>query len=378
VQRHAFNIVLCLLELPQIRSIELVIAPWQQQMVAKHISTCSERLRIHVEDLRNTSWARNAWFYYRLPIVAREHRADLIHLAYPAPLNRNAFAAPTVVSLHDLYPYDAPRNFGTYKAWAYRRLLQQCLRAANLIACVSDSTLSSLKRHSLPSIWTKALRIYNCVERSECQPCRPSTVVGDESFLLCVAQHRYNKNVTAAIQSLHWLLQTKVAEAPTRLLVIGISGPETRRLQDLATRLAIQNRVIFMQGLSESELFWCYLHCAAVIVPSHVEGFGLPAVEALLSGSRLICADIPALREVAGDQAVFASLAPDPAVAFAHAILESLQSPSPQPVTLPQFSRAQISQEYLAAYQNVLALSRQAAPLSAASGALITKGHRYD
>src|SRR5438105_778128 len=134
VQRHAFNVAACLLDLVEIHSVDLVVAPWQQEMTAAHAPAANARMRVHVASLTNTAVARNAWFYYRLPALAQDLRVDLVHLVYPMPVNRRAFNTPLVMSLHDLYPYDAPRNFGLLKAWLYRRVLQECLHAADAIA----------------------------------------------------------------------------------------------------------------------------------------------------------------------------------------------------------------------------------------------------
>ena len=380
VQRHAFNVAACLLDLVQIRSVDLVVAPWQQEMTAAHAPAANARMRVHIASLSNTVAARNAWFYYRLPSLARDLRVDLVHLVYPMPVNRRAFNIPLVMSLHDLYPYDAPRNFGLLKAWLYRRVLQQCMHAADAIACVSDSTLAALKQHSSSQVWRKASRIYNCVDTPINEPTPPADLIrNNEPFLLCVAQHRSNKNIAVALQSLQVLLEGGRIDPRMRLLLIGIPGPETPRLRDMAVRLGIRDRVTFAEGLPEPELLWCYKNCAAMIMPSTVEGFGLPAVEAALAGCRVVCADIPALREVAGNHCYFVPLTSDPAPAFAEAILRALERPISEPADLPQFSKARIGQEYLTLYEDVIALAANARHrCSVSTEPLLPKGHGYE
>jgi glycosyltransferase involved in cell wall biosynthesis len=62
-----------------------------------------------------------------------------------------------------------------------------------------------------------------------------------------------------------------------------------------------------------------------VVLPSFYEGFGLPAVEALRAGAPLVASDIPVLREVAGDAALFAP--PDRPDLWADRVGELLASP---------------------------------------------------
>jgi glycosyltransferase involved in cell wall biosynthesis len=355
VQRHAFNLASCLLRLPEISRVELVVAPWQAHVTSAHAPSNFDRIRIHVGALRNTAPARNMWFYNALPSLARSLDVDLVHASYPVPLRRRAFHCPVVVTLHDLYPYDAPRNFGIWKAWLNRRVLQQCLRNADRVACVSDATMASLKRHVAPQIWHKASRIYNCVEPAAGTPQHPlESLPRRTPFLLCVAQHRHNKNIPLVLRSFHLLLQRRGIDASTRLLVVGIRGPETAAINRLIEELGLRGLVILAEGLPDDSLQWCYRHCAALVMPSFTEGFGLPAVEALMAGCRVVCSDIPALRELGGEHCLFVPLEDHPVEAFADAITAAQRLPRPAPVLLPQFSAARIAHEYSALYREVL------------------------
>ena len=61
-----------------------------------------------------------------------------------------------------------------------------------------------------------------------------------------------------------------------------------------------------MRGyVDKDELAGLYRGAAALVLPSRYEGFGLPVLEAMASGLPVVAADEPALREVAGDAAVY-------------------------------------------------------------------------
>ena len=57
--------------------------------------------------------------------------------------------------------------------------------------------------------------------------------------------------------------------------------------------------------VSQEELAELYRGAACLVQPSRFEGFGLPVLEAMASGTPVVALDEPALREVAGDAAVF-------------------------------------------------------------------------
>ncbi len=58
--------------------------------------------------------------------------------------------------------------------------------------------------------------------------------------------------------------------------------------------------------VTPGELASLYAAAELVALPSFYEGFGLPAIEALAAGAPLVASDLPVLREVAGDAALYA------------------------------------------------------------------------
>jgi glycosyltransferase involved in cell wall biosynthesis len=80
-------------------------------------------------------------------------------------------------------------------------------------------------------------------------------------------------------------------------------GPE----KDAALSAELRSRGADVRGyVSKEELARLYARAACLILPSRYEGFGLPVVEAMASGTPVVAAPDPALREVAGDAALFA------------------------------------------------------------------------
>ncbi len=360
LQRHAFNVVRCLLQLQEISAVHLVVAPWQRALVEDAGFHSDSRLTVHIAEMEQSSLSRNLWYYRELPALAARVRADLVHLTYPMPVDGASFTCPTVVTLHDLYPYEIPRNFG-FPKWIFNRLvLQQCLRNVDSIACVSDVTDILLRRYVPQATFQKATRIYNCVEPEPfCAVESPIPGWLGEPFLLCVAQHRRNKNIPLLLRTFDRLLQRKEIDPKTQLVVIGISGPESRRIYRQVSDLHLGERVHFLEGLSEPELQWCYGRCEALVTPSITEGFGLPVAEALLAGCRVVCSDIPAFREVGGDQCRFVELGRNAEEAIAEAIVTTLQQPAKAPIALPQFSSSLLANQYLGLYRGLIASAVQ-------------------
>jgi glycosyltransferase involved in cell wall biosynthesis len=355
IQRHAFNLTRCLLLQPEISALHLFIAPWQSELAQTARLPQDVRLTTHFAGMDRSALSRNLWYYRELPELATQLGVDLVHLSYPMPLNAAKFVCPTVVTLHDLYPYQIPMNFGFPKFIFNRIVLQQCLRNANAIACVSEATNCSLRYYVPTAVWRKAVRIYNCVE-SEPLTAEVSPIPGwnQEPFLLCTAQHRRNKNIPLLIHAFDRLLRSGQLDPLSRLVIVGIRGPETSRINRLVCTSGLSERIHLLEGLSEQELQWCYRNCEVLVAPSIVEGFGLPIAEGLLAGCRIVCSDIPAHREVGGAYCRFVRLQQGAVEALAEAIAAAHREPKAAPIRLPQLSSLVLAKQYVALYRRAI------------------------
>lgn len=351
VSRHAVNLARCLLTRADVSQVHLIAAHWQYESLCGALEQNDPRLQIHCVNIGSNALRRNLWYYSELPVLAMQLEVDVVHLAFPVPLNRQAFHCPTVVTLHDLYPYDIPANFGFPKVLFNRLILQQCLRSADAIACVSESTLRQLDIHAPRLGLQKAVTIYNCVEPGPSMAAHsPLPGWKGEPFLLCVTQHRRNKNILLALKIFHRLLQGGGVSPTGLLVIIGIKGPETARIHRFIQTTGLMQHVILLHGVSDAELQWCYGHCELLLAPSIIEGFGLPVVEAMLHGCCIVCSDIPAFREVGGRYCHYVKLGPAAENAFIKAIEIAHKIGHYAPPATDRFSSRHIADEYIQLY----------------------------
>lgn len=352
VSRHAVNLPAALLAAPGIENIHFLCGDWQKSIFHGAVKTRDPRLHLHWISLRDVNFNRLLWYYFELPQIAAQLDAEIVHLAHPAPVAKNAFPCPVVLSLHDLYPFDIPENFGFLKGAFARRIVAQCLRRVDAIACVSASTRARLDKW-FPRQLRKAAVVPNIVELPPATShCGLEPLIG-RTFVLCVAQHRSNKNVPLAIQAFQRALEQEILHPGARIAIVGIPGPETKRIQNLIRELRLSGRVLLMSGLSDAQLRWCYENCALLLAPSSIEGFGLPVAEAMLAGCRVVCSDIPAFRELRGDACRFVGWGGDILENYTEAIRDVLALPKPSGLPLPQLSVSAVGQQYLALYQSL-------------------------
>lgn len=123
--------------------------------------------------------------------------------------------------------------------------------------------------------------------------------LGEGPVVLCVAQKRPYKNLSALIRAM-----VELGDEAAQLVLPGAPTPHEDDLRALAERLGVTDRVRFPDWLSEEDLEGLYGLAACFCLPSIMEGFGLPVLEAMRRGLPVACSDRWALPEVAGDAAL--------------------------------------------------------------------------
>jgi glycosyltransferase involved in cell wall biosynthesis len=333
--------------------VTLAIGKWQEHYFRDLFQT-DRHAHLMPVDIGNDFLGRNAWYTFKLPALRRALNADIVHFAYPVPYLRD-LGCPTVVTVHDLYQFEVPGNFKL--AAANRAFFRSSMRRSNAIICVSQATLGSLKKFC-PEVVTKKgilTQIYTPVATPEVSAeQKPLANVTPAKFLLTVGQHRQNKNLDLLQQAFAKLRSSGNIPADWKLVIVGSEDRKTPELHALTGQLGLSDRVVYLSSISDSDLAWLYHNATVAAFPSSHEGFCLPVVEALSSGLRVVCSNIPTLREIGRDECTYFDLRHNPIEALANAISAALATPAAPPNTNSPFSFPVATTQLLQVYRSLI------------------------
>jgi glycosyltransferase involved in cell wall biosynthesis len=288
--------------------------------------------------LLQVAWAR-------LPVPPVEWLAgpvDVFHATnFVAPPARRA---ASVVTVHDLSYLRFPEMVTAATA-RYRELVPRALRRGAIVCTPSAAMAAEVAdTYRLPPERLVATPLGVGPAWLRAEPPDPSWLAAHdlpERYLLFVGTREPRKNLTTLLAAYRELLAGRVPPAGPggggAVPPLVLAGPPGwGEALDLAGLPA--DAVRTPGYLATDDLARLVAGAAVLAFPSWYEGFGLPALEALACGTPVVAADLPALREVLGDQAEL--VPPADAGALADALARVLEDPGGEPARAARRARA--------------------------------------
>ena len=231
---------------------------------------------------------RMAW---SLPRVLRRLRADLVHTQHALPLHPSC---PCVVTVHDVSFARDPGVMGWKDRTVFRLVVPRAVRKAARVLTVSERTKTDLvELYRVPP--ERVVVTPNGID-----PAFHPAPSGADNASNSLLQGPYVLSVGAIQPRKNQLAAVEAADAAGLPLVV--VGPE----KDATLAAELRRRGARLEGYVETErLAGLYRGAACLVQSSRYEGFGLPVLEAMASGTPVVAVPDPALREVAGDAAIF-------------------------------------------------------------------------
>ncbi len=272
---------------------------------------------------------RLAWEQTSGPRVARRIRPDVWHGPhYTMPLRSTV---PTVVAMHDLTFFDHPEWHERSKVVYFRRMIAATARRADVIVTGSHDAAEGLE--SRFDLQGETVVIHHGVDHSRFAPASAADDAADARLL---ARHGIARPYIAFASTIEprkdvpSLVRAFARLAPThpdvQLVVAGGDGWGIGEARAAIEASGVATRILRPGYVDDATLGALFRRAEVIAYPSLVEGFGMPALEALASGTPLVTTSGSALEEIVGDAALL--VPPADVDALARALTRVLDDPA--------------------------------------------------
>ncbi len=253
--------------------------------------------------------SRTRFFLEQVPKLLDREVPDVFHAVsnFNLPLQK-IDGVRLVLTVHDLIPLLLPETVSTAFRWQFRLWLGRSLKVADAVACVSETTRTSLlQQYDVDP--ARVHTVHNGVDHVDAVLAPDRTTVQyldalglPPTFFLYAGALDARKNVALVVKACERL--RREGRSPT-LVLAGQRWFGSDAIEKEISRAKSEGLDVRVLGYLADPVFYALMKRAHVFVfPSRYEGFGLPPLEAMRLGVPTIISTAGALPEVCGDAAL--------------------------------------------------------------------------
>lgn len=244
----------------------------------------------------------------RLPIEIYKYKADVyLFLAFPVPVF--LFKKNMISTIHDICCWDCPETMNGLSNWYFRISHIIAMKKCKAIITISEfSKKRIVERLGYPenNIWIiycgidkKFLDYHN--KEINYSVIKEKYHLPDE-YILSLSTLEPRKNIRFLVEAYSQLVDEGSLDIP--LVLAGRKGWKMDNLLEQVSDKTKQ-KISFTDFIDDADLAAVYGNASLFVFPSMYEGFGMPPLEALACGTRVLSSDTSSLPEVLGDSASY-------------------------------------------------------------------------
>lgn len=309
--RYTKNLVLNLLKLDSKNQYLLLVSP-----------KFATRIKTQLKGFKNFKPLLIKAKHYSLkeqlevPRVLNQAQPDLTHFVH---FNVSwLYSKKYLVTIHDMIKHfykgkdttTRPRPTYWLKHLGYQLVFKKAVKTAQKIITPSRFVKTQLKNYfKIPD--SKISAIYQGVDQAFLKPANLAdrnwfaNLAIKNRFLVYVGNLYPHKNVNTLLKALKKVNQDYFKTEPLSLVIVSGKGVFLKRLKSKIDDLKLQKIVKHLCEVSDRRLNLLLKSSLGLVMPSLMEGFGLPGVEAMTSGALVLSAQGSCLPEVYGANAIY-------------------------------------------------------------------------
>jgi glycosyltransferase involved in cell wall biosynthesis len=242
-------------------------------------------------------------------LLVRENIRICYEPVYSKPLI-NSKKVKYITTIHDLQALHFPQYQSFLKVLWLKLCWKKSIRSSYKVIAISDFVKNDIiKNYKVTA--DKVQTIYNAIDIDlndtvDFEPLRKKYGIEKNSFYYTVSSLATHKNLITIVNLIK-VIKDRNLNMHAKLLVSGIGGKDKDKLVSFIQENNLQDNILLTGFVSISERNTLYKNCNAFLFPSIFEGFGMPPVEAMAFGSRVITTKVASIYEVTQGKALYVS-----------------------------------------------------------------------
>ncbi|MDM1451169.1 glycosyltransferase family 4 protein [Myroides odoratimimus] len=208
-----------------------------------------------------------------------------------------------VVTIHDLIFERYPNLYSSWNRKMHFKKFKYAVAKADAIIAISEQTKQDIVTYLKVDPANIHVIYQGCAQAfkenyttEELEATRIKYNLPSE-FVLNVGTIEERKNAFNLVKA--------IRDIDTKIVLVGRKTNYTKKIEEYITEHKLDNKVIFLQGLTLTELAHVYQLATVFAYPSIFEGFGIPIIEALYSGTPVITTNSGVFPEAGGPNSIY-------------------------------------------------------------------------
>lgn len=334
----------------------LFVAEDNAESFEKYEEKSDGRMRLCICRVASSSQPRRIlWENLHLDRLARRQRIDIMFIpVYSMPQTWGS-GIPYVCIIHDLQAIHYPQYFSLPRRIFLRYEWGHACRKARKILTISDFCRQDLAEHYFGA-QSRLQTMYDPIpeqkydwKQAEIELRPQIKALTEREYYYCVSSLLPHKNLDTLLQTVERMSRQGVW-GERRLVISGVGG-NVQQMEEKLEQYGITGQVVLTGFVSDMERDYLYEHCRLFLFPSIFEGFGMPPIEAMRRGKRVVMTRCSCLEEVTRGRAVYVENPYDPAQ-WQERIQWAGQLPE-QREAFPEYEPENIVRQYQRLWQEV-------------------------
>lgn len=252
-----------------------------------------------------------------------------------------------VTTICDIQAYHYPEYFSKLENIWFRLGWQRAILCSDKIVAITDYTKEDLKEHFKHKNNIETIYVPITLKDSEIEDfniIKEKYNIEQNNYYYTVSSMYKHKNLITLIKMMKEL-KNRDLNIPKKLVISGVGGPNKEKLIETIKQMGVEENIVITNFVSNSERNALIKNSNVLLFPSIFEGFGMPPIEAMNLGAKVITTNCTSIPEVTKGKCNYVQNPFDEKEWIEE--IEKIQNEKPEKLTFDEYNNEIIARKYL-------------------------------